>query len=614
MKIKKGYKQTEIGIIPEDWEEKKLGEIGDVCMCKRIFKEQTLATGEIPFYKIGTFGNKPDAFISIELYNDFIQRFSFPKKDDILFSAAGTIGRTVIYDGKPAYFQDSNIVWIDNNEDIVKNSYLYYFYKTVKWTTSDGGIVSRLYNKHIRNTLLPVPTLAEQTAIATVLSDMDEYILSLDRLIVKKKAIKQGTMQNLLTGKIRLKGFKGRWVEKKLGEIVDVIGGGTPSTSNPLFWNGFINWFTPTEIGKSKFVSESERKITNEGLRNSSAKMLPIGTILLTSRATIGDVSILKNEGCTNQGFQSLIAKEDINNDFLYYKLLTIKNIILSLASGSTFLEISPNKLRQIEISIPTFAEQTTIAAILSDMDAEIEALQTKLQKAKLVKQGAMQELLTGQIRLINTLSQSQGIDEIRTISVAAHVVGGHIVNKLYGSKGWGRTKLQKSMHLIGYCCQLDFGSEYIRNVAGPDDQLLMNHIDSKFRQYRHVCIEVKNDGRGGKHYNYIPTNLIAEVEQAFERYPSEVQKTVNDLLNKIKKMDLARAEIVSTLYAVWNNRIIKRQAINDDLLLKDFYDWSVHKSDFSPDLVLRGLNYMRKENIIPIGWGKYIDKKYIDK
>jgi type I restriction enzyme S subunit len=134
---------------------------------------------------------------------------------------------------------------------------------------------------------------------------------------------------------------------------------------------------------------------------------LPIGTILLTSRATIGAVSILKNEGCTNQGFQSLIAKEDINNDFLYYKLLTIKNIILSLASGSTFLEISPNKLRQIEISIPTFAEQTAIAAIFSDMDAEIEALQTKLQKAKLVKQGAMQELLTGKIRLINNIEST---------------------------------------------------------------------------------------------------------------------------------------------------------------------------------------------------------------
>jgi type I restriction enzyme S subunit len=232
------------------------------------------------------------------------------------------------------------------------------------------------------------------------------------------------------------------------------------------------------------------------------------------------------------------------------------------------------------------------------------------LSKAKLVKQGTMQELLTGKIRLVSNTLQVQRKNEIKPISMDAHVVGGHIVKELYESKGWGRTKLQKSMHLIDYYCQLDFGGEYIQNVAGPDNQLLMNHIDSKFKQYRHVRIEVKKDDKGRKHYNYVPTALIAEVEQAFERFPTERRKTINDLLSKIKKMDLARAEIVSTLYAVWNNRIIKGQPINDDCLLKDFYDWSEHKSDFSPELVLRGLKYMHKEGIVPIGWGKYIDKK----
>ena len=192
------------------------------------------------------------------------------------------------------------------------------------------------------------------------------------------------------------------WEVKRLSVVADVIGGGTPSTSNLSFWNGYINWFTPTEVGKSKFISESERKITNEGLQSSSAKMLPIGTILLTSRATIGDVSILKNEGCTNQGFQSLIAKKDVNNEYLYYKLLTIKNIIISLASGSTFLEISPNKLRQIEISIPILLEQTAIAAVLSDMDEYIATIERLIAKKKALKKGAMQKLLSPQITQID--------------------------------------------------------------------------------------------------------------------------------------------------------------------------------------------------------------------
>jgi type I restriction enzyme S subunit len=189
------------------------------------------------------------------------------------------------------------------------------------------------------------------------------------------------------------------WIVKSLGEVADVVGGGTPSTSNPEFWNGDINWFTPTEIGKEKYISTSERKITNLGLQKSSAKLLPTGTILLTSRATIGDVSILQNnEASTNQGFQSLIAKKNTNNEFLYYKLLTIKDKIISLASGSTFLEISPSKLRAIQIPLPpTLAEQEAIAGVLSDMDALLAALDKLIAKKKQIKTGAMQKLLAPQ-------------------------------------------------------------------------------------------------------------------------------------------------------------------------------------------------------------------------
>jgi len=134
---------------------------------------------------------------------------------------------------------------------------------------------------------------------------------------------------------------------------------------------------------------------------SSSAKLLPVGTILLTSRASIGDASILKVESCTNQGFQSLIVKEDNSNEFLYYLILTLKQIMLQNASGSTFLEISPSKLKSIEISIPNPTEQTRIAQILSDMDNEIQELEKQLEKNKMMKQGMMQSLLTGKIRLI---------------------------------------------------------------------------------------------------------------------------------------------------------------------------------------------------------------------
>ena len=152
-----------------------LGEIGKVVMCKRVFKTETSRTGEIPFYKIGTFGREPDAYISHELYELYRGRYAFPKKGDVLISAAGTIGRAVPYDGKPAYFQDSNIVWIDNDESLVKNSYLRYWYRMIDWTT-DGGTIRRLYNENIRRARIAVPSLAEQDRMVAILDKFDALV------------------------------------------------------------------------------------------------------------------------------------------------------------------------------------------------------------------------------------------------------------------------------------------------------------------------------------------------------------------------------------------------------------------------------------------------------
>ena len=143
-------------------------------MCKRILKSQTNTVGDVPFYKIGTFGKEPDAFISMEIYEEYRNKYNFPKKGDILISAAGTIGRTVVYDGKPAYFQDSNIVWIDNDETQVLNSYLRYCYELKPWNVSTGGTIARLYNDDIAKAKIPVPPLEEQARIVSILDRFDK--------------------------------------------------------------------------------------------------------------------------------------------------------------------------------------------------------------------------------------------------------------------------------------------------------------------------------------------------------------------------------------------------------------------------------------------------------
>lgn len=150
-----------------------LGDIGPICMCKRILKSQTNTVEGVPFYKIGTFGKKADAYISKETFDEYRSKYSFPKKGDVLISAAGTIGRTVVYDGKPAYFQDSNIVWIDNNESVILNSYLRYCYELKPWKASEGGTIPRLYNDNIAKAVIAVPSIEEQKRVVSILDRFD---------------------------------------------------------------------------------------------------------------------------------------------------------------------------------------------------------------------------------------------------------------------------------------------------------------------------------------------------------------------------------------------------------------------------------------------------------
>ena len=189
------------------WEETNIGEIGKVSMCKRILKHQTSQTGEIPFYKIGTFGKEPNAYINAETFNLFKEKYSYPKIGDILLSASGTIGRRVIFDGKPAYFQDSNIVWIDNNEEIILNKYLYHFYEFCDWNPSKGATIKRLYNDDLRRIKISYPTCLErQKEIIEVIEILDNHIQSLltsyEEELKNLEELKKSILQKAFSGEL----------------------------------------------------------------------------------------------------------------------------------------------------------------------------------------------------------------------------------------------------------------------------------------------------------------------------------------------------------------------------------------------------------------------------
>ena len=213
---------------------------------------------------------------------------------------------------------------------------------------------------------------------------------------------------------LRFPEFSGEWNKYTINDLATVVGGGTPDTTVKSYWGGDIQWFTPSEIGKNKYVDFSKRTITRDGLDNSSAKLLPLHTILLSSRATVGECSIASNECTTNQGFQSLIAKQ-CNIDFLYYLIQTKKKDLIRNACGSTFLEISANEIRKIKVAVPVQNEQEQIAKLLSLIDERIATQNKIIEDLKKLKSAiskylfARKDLLETTICLSNIATLKNG-------------------------------------------------------------------------------------------------------------------------------------------------------------------------------------------------------------
>ena len=620
MDIPQGYKQTELGIIPEDWEVQSFSQVFDMypnntyprdCMNDGHGTIRNIHYGDV-LIKYPTIVDVDKCSIPYLNEGIKIKTQKFVQSGDVIIADTAedeTVGKCVeiknainakIVAGLHTFFcrpiRTFAIGWLGYylNSSNYHNQLLPYI---------TGIKVSSISRGSIQETKLLVPPVAEQRAIAEALSDIDGLIAALDRKIAKKRLIKQGAMQQLLTGIKRLPGFTDTWVERELMAICDVLDNKRIPLNEEQRKTGIYPYCGANGIVDyiDQYIFEEDLiLIAEDGGNFEQFETRPISYWMTGKYWVNNHAHVLK-------------AKSDYNQKYIFYQL-EHKDITDYIVSG-TRTKLTRSQLDKIKILLPNSqSEQQAIATILSDMDKEIADFEAKRDKYRLLKSGMMQKLLTGQIRLTKPLTKVVPLvseaSAAREIPVDAHILAGHIVNRLWQSKGWGRTKLQKSLHLIGYCLQLNLGNEYIRNTAGPDDQLLMNYIDQKFKQYRHVNIKKERRSDGTVHYSYIPTPLIQELEIAYEQYPQNIRGHIDVLLDKLSTTNLAGAEILSTLYAVWNNRIIKGEQITDDLLLADFYAWSQHKADFEERRVRNALDYMRKENIVPIGWGKYIDKR----
>jgi len=397
---------------PSDWTPMQLKDLGCIQMCRRIFQSQTKEYGDIPFYKISTFGNKADAYISRDLYEKYKALYPYPEKDDVLISAAGTVGKAVIFDGKDSYFQDSNIVWLKVNKDLVDRKFLWWFYRSYPWEALEGTTIQRLYNNIILKTSINLPSIPEQKEIAQTLSTFDAYIDDLSELIEKKKNIRDGALEDLISGRTRLDGFHDDWEEKTLKELCYLITkqtgfdysaeikpslvqnkkeGVLPFIQNKDFEKRFINYNTDFYIPKD--IADKYPKI-----------LLNEVCLLISISGRIGNVGVFNNRHPAFAGGAVGIAKliDPSLAEWCMYFLISERGQeqIFKHEKVGAQHNLTIEDVRNLKIQIPSVKERESIINILKCMDDEIEALEAERDKMIQIREGAMDDLLTGRVRL----------------------------------------------------------------------------------------------------------------------------------------------------------------------------------------------------------------------
>lgn len=383
-----------------EWEETKFGNLCSVAMCKRIFKHQTSPQGDIPFYKIGTFGATPDAFISRTLFEEYKKKYNYPQKGDILISAAGTIGRVVEYTGEECYYQDSNIVWLMHSDQL-SNAFLKQLYPIINWSSLEGATIKRLYNGNILDTSFRLPLIAEQKLIATFFTTLDAHLSASTSRLASLKQMKAASLQAMFpqegetVPKVRFKGFKGGWKKVKLGEIGSWSKGKLLSKDNI------------SETGKFKCIHYGElftmydeiiyQVFSKTDLNNGCLSQ--IGDILfpdsdVTPTGLARCSSIMETGVMLGGGILILRPLPQYYSPFISLSVNNEKQQIISRITGTTVRHINATSLSEIEIvCTENIAEQQSIASFFTSLDRQIALHTQRLEKLKQIKAACLDKM-----------------------------------------------------------------------------------------------------------------------------------------------------------------------------------------------------------------------------
>lgn len=385
----------------ETWEQRKLGELGSVAMCKRIFKDQTSEEGDVPFYKIGTFGEEPNAYISRELFDEYKSKYPYPDKGTILISASGSIGRIVEFTGKDEYFQDSNIVWLKHDKRIA-DTFLKYIYEVISWAGIEGSTIKRLYNDNILKTEVKLPCIDEQEHIGRFFRHLDRLVTLHQRKRGRLENIKKAMLEKMFpkngadVPEVRFVGFTEAWEQRKLGEIADKV---TEKNTTLRYTEALTNSAEFGIIGQRDFFDHDVAKLSSlhgyyivkedDFVYNPRISVTaPVGPVNRNKLGKIGVVSPL----------YTVLRTAQIDNEFLewFFKSACWHSFMIfngDSGARSDRFSIKNSTFFEMPIPCPCRMEQVRIGTFFRHLDRLITLHQRKVALLQNIKKACLEKM-----------------------------------------------------------------------------------------------------------------------------------------------------------------------------------------------------------------------------
>ena len=612
--IETKFKQTEIGLIPEDWEQSSVADLflhirsnslSRDCLNYEDGRIKNVHYGDV-LVKLGEvtdaeadllpFVNK-DIELSVNP-NVLLQSGDVVMADTAEDETAGK--STELINVKSDVVAGLHTIVNRPKQQVFSAKYLGYFFNSSLYHTQllphmQGIKVLSLSKKAIDSTIVVYPKdKQEQSRIAEALSDIDKLITSLSKMIEKKRLMKQGAMQRLLTGKKRLPGFEGEWVEKRLGEI------GTLAMCKRIYQeetskSGDVPFYKIGTFGQDADAYISKDKYEQFKLLYRFPNK---GDVLISAAGTIGRTVIYDGRPSYFQDSNIVWLAHNgkqILNSFLFYVYQRIE----WNTENTTIARLYNNNFNNTAILFPiSLAEQSAIANILSTMDNEIESLEEERDKYIRVKEGMMQKLLTGQIRLVETEAKVVAMPKAKGANVhfKRSVLAAEIANRLCEEPTFGHVKMEKLIFLTEHLCHIDTGSHYHRDAAGPYDNTALRSIDKQMKQHQWFALTKKDKG-----YRYMPMDKRGDHKKYFDKYYATILPMFDKVVETFKTCSTEQCEIVATLYSAWDDLQHRNQPFTDDDILNEVLNhWHESKKRISRSRWQKALNWMRKNGFVP--------------